>query len=225
MDKEAQKRRAAEAALSYVVDGEYLGVGTGSTVNYFIDALAERVKSGRLSIKGTVSSSNETTRQLKQAGMDVVELNFTGTLDVYVDGADEADRNLHLIKGGGAALTGEKIVAAASRKFVCIVDQSKRVRVLGDFPLPVEVIPMARSYVARQLVALGGSPTWREKVVTDYGNIILDVRNLDLTDARRMEEKINALDGVVTVGLFARRSADVLLTGSESGVETLTSSY
>lgn len=225
MDKEAQKRRAAEAALTYVVDGEYLGVGTGSTVNHFIDALAERIRSGRLRIQGAVSSSNETTRRLKQAGIDVVELNFTGTLDVYVDGADEADRNLHLIKGGGAALTGEKIIAAASRKFVCIVDQSKRVRVLGDFPLPLEVIPMARSFVARQLVAMGGSPTWREKVVTDYGNVILDVRNLDLTDARRMEEKVGAIAGVVTVGLFARRGADVLLTGTESGVETFTSSY
>lgn len=221
MDKEAQKRRAAEAALDYVERGDYLGVGTGSTVNYFIDGLAQRLKSGDLHIRGAVSSSAATTQRLREADIEVVDLNTSGTLPVYVDGADEADRHLHLIKGGGAALTGEKIIAGASRRFVCIVDQGKRVKVLGDFPLPVEIIPMARSFVARQLVALGGRPEWRQDVVTDYGNMILDVRNLGLTDPVGMEDRINALPGVVTVGLFARRGADILLTGTDDGVETL----
>jgi ribose 5-phosphate isomerase A len=220
MDKEQQKRDAAEAALAYIAAGEYLGVGTGSTVEYFIEALARQQRNGELHIAGAVASSRATARRLDQAGIHVVDANAAGTLPVYVDGADETDRHLRLIKGGGAALTGEKILAGASRRFVCIVDKGKRVRRLGDFPLPVEAIPMARSFVARQLAVLGGHPQWREDVVTDHGNVILDVRGLNLTDPLAMEDKINALPGVVTVGLFARRGADILLTGTDQGVET-----
>ncbi|MDR3417873.1 MAG: ribose-5-phosphate isomerase RpiA [Nevskia sp.] len=217
MSQDAAKQAAAEAALQYVVPGEILGVGTGSTVNYFIDALA-RVRS---TIPGAASSSEASTARLKAAGIEVVDLNDAGTLSIYVDGADEADRHLRLIKGGGGALTREKIVAAASRKFVCIADESKLVDVLGKFPLPVEVIPMARSYVARELVRLGGIPKLREHCITDNGNVILDVTGLAITDPVRMETEIGLLAGVVTVGLFARRPADVLLLGSPSGVREL----
>ena len=211
------KQRAAEAALQYVGEGAVVGVGTGSTVNFFIDALAA---SGRR-ISAAVSSSEASTRRLAAHGIPVLDLNEAGELGVYVDGADEATRGLHLIKGGGGALTREKIVAAASRRFVCIVDEKKLVDRLGAFPLPVEVIPMARNLVARELRRLGGEPAWREGVVTDNGNHILDVRNLAIPDPVALEGEINQLAGVVTVGLFARRPADVLLVGTPSGVVTL----
>jgi ribose 5-phosphate isomerase A len=217
MAADDQKRAAAEAALPYVTEGSVLGVGTGSTVNHFIAALAK----SRRSIAGAVSSSEASTRLLRAAGIEVVDLNTAGDLDLYVDGADEATRHLALIKGGGAALTREKIVAAASRRFVCIVDASKVVDVLGRFPLPVEVIPMARSYVARQLVKLGGQPVLREGVTTDNGNAILDVHNLRITDPRALETEINQIAGVVANGIFARRGADLLLVGTDAGVETL----
>jgi ribose 5-phosphate isomerase A len=217
MAADDQKRAAAEAALAYVPEGSVLGVGTGSTVNHFIAALGRK----RLPIAGAVSSSEASTRLLKAAGIDVVDLNSAGDLDVYVDGADEATRHLALIKGGGAALTREKIVAAASRRFVCIVDRSKVVDVLGRFPLPVEVIPMARSYVARQLVRLGGQPVLREGAVTDNGHAILDVHNLTITDPQALETEINMIVGVVANGLFARRGADLLLVGTDAGVEVI----
>jgi len=175
----------------------------------------------RHDIPGAASSSEASSARLKAAGIPVLDLNNAGTLSIYVDGADEADHHLHLIKGGGAALTREKIVAAASRKFICIADESKLVQVLGKFPLPVEVIPMARSYVARELVKLGGMPSWREKVVTDNGNVILDVAGLSITDPVKLETEIGLIAGVVTVGLFARRPADVLLLGSPAGVREL----
>ena len=215
MSQDAAKKAAAEAALKFVEHGEVLGVGTGSTVNYFIDALA----SLRHDIPGAVSSSNASTERLKKIGIPVLDLNRTGTLSIYVDGADEADAHLHLIKGGGGALTREKIIAAASRKFICIADESKLVRVLGKFPLPVEVIPMAQSYVGRQMVALGGTPVLREGFTTDNGNIILDVHGFSITDPVKLETQINQITGVVTVGLFAQRPADVLLLGSAFGVK------
>jgi ribose 5-phosphate isomerase A len=217
MSQQEQKRAAAEAALQFVEDGVIVGVGTGSTVDFFIEALAAK----RDRIRGAVSSSVASTRKLADVGIPIYELNDTGTLDLYVDGADESDRHLQLIKGGGGALTREKIVAAASRRFVCIVDQSKLVKVLGAFPVPVEVIPMARSYVARQLVALGGQPALREGFVTDNGNEILDVHNLEITNAPELETAINQIAGVVTVGIFARRPADILLIGTDTGVERM----
>lgn len=217
MTQDEAKRAAAEAALKYIQPGQVLGVGTGSTVNYFIDALASR----KHEIPGAVSSSNASTERLKKIGIEVLDLNNTGPISIYVDGADEATQNLHLIKGGGAALTREKIVAAASQTFVCIADESKLVPVLGKFPLPVEVIPMARSYVARELAKLGGSPEYRTGVVTDNGNVILDVRYLDLTDAVKMEQAINQITGVVTVGLFAQRPADVLILGGAQGIREI----
>ena len=217
MDADARKKAAAEAALEYVEDGAMIGVGTGSTVNHFIAALAAR----RHRIAGAVSSSEASTRLLKEHGIDVQSLNDAGDLPLYVDGADEATRHLDLIKGGGGALTREKIVAAASRRFVCIVDDSKLVDVLGRFPLPVEVIPMARSLVARRLVALGGQPVLRQGFKTDNGNEILDVHNLKIPDPRALEAEIGLLAGVVAVGLFARRGADLLLVAGDSGVSTL----
>jgi ribose 5-phosphate isomerase A len=217
MSQDTAKKAAAEAALQYLVPGEILGVGTGSTVNFFIDALAAR----RQDIPAAVSSSEASSARLKAAGIPVMDLNSAGTLSIYVDGADEADHHLRLIKGGGAALTREKIVAAASRRFICIADESKLVDVLGKFPLPVEVIPMARSYIARELVRLGGIPKWREHVVTDNGNVILDVSGLSITDPLKMETEIGLLAGVVTVGLFAHRPADVLVLGSAAGVRVL----
>lgn len=216
-DPQHGKRLAAAAALEFVTEGMIVGVGTGSTVNLFIDALAAR----RDRIAGAVSSSEASTARLKAAGIEVLELNRTGDLELYVDGADETDEHRRLIKGGGAALTREKVVAAASRKFVCIVDDSKLVDVLGRFPLPVEVIPMARSYVARQLTRLGGQPVWRENVTTDNGNQILDVHGLRILDPPALETAINGIAGVVTVGLFAHRPADVVLVGSAAGVRTL----
>jgi ribose 5-phosphate isomerase A len=217
MTPEEKKRRAAEAAIGYVTDGMVVGVGTGSTVNHFIAALT----GWRDRIAGAVSSSDASTLLLKKAGIEVFDLNSVGNLELYVDGADEATRHLQLIKGGGAALTREKIVASASQRFICIVDDSKVVEVLGRFPLPVEVIPMARSLVARQLVKLGGQPVWREGVVTDNGNVILDVHNLEILDPPSLESEINQLPGVVTVGLFARRPADVLLVAGPDGVERI----
>jgi len=217
MTPEQKKQRAAEAAVSFLRDGMTVGVGTGSTVNHFIAALA----AWRDRIAGAVSSSEASTKLLRQAGIEVLDLNAAGDLELYVDGADEATRHLHLIKGGGGALTREKVVAAASHRFVCIVDDSKLVDVLGRFPLPVEVIPMARSLVARQLVKLGGQPVWREGFVTDNGNVILDVHNLEILDAPALETEINQLAGVVTVGLFARRGADVLIVAGDGGVETI----
>jgi ribose 5-phosphate isomerase A len=217
MDQNQAKKAVAEAALAYLVPGEILGVGTGSTVNYFIDALASR----KADIAGAVSSSEASSARLKAIGIPVLDANSAGPLSIYVDGADEADKHLRLIKGGGAALTREKIVAEAARSFVCIVDESKLVPVLGKFPLPVEVIPMARSLVARKLAALGGDPRWREGVVTDNGNVILDVHGLQIVDPVGLEATINQIPGVVTVGLFARRKADVLLIGGPQGVRRL----
>ena len=216
MNQDEQKRQAAQAALAYV-EGGIIGVGTGSTVNHFIDALAT-VK-GR--IQGAVSSSEASTARLKAHGIAVEDLNAVGDLALYVDGADEANRQLQLIKGGGGALTREKIVAAASERFVCIADASKLVDVLGRFPLPVEVIPMARSFVARQLVRLGGTPVWREGFVTDNGNLILDVHGLEILSPAALEQEINNISGVVTVGIFALRPADVLILGTPQGPQTL----
>ncbi len=206
------KRLAAEKAIEYVEDGMIVGVGTGSTVAYFIDALAKI----QHRIKGAVSSSDQSTARLKQHGIEVLELNHTGNLSLYVDGADECDGNKCLIKGGGAALTREKIIAEASERFVCIIDPSKQVKVLGRFPLPVEVIPMARSLVARRIMDMtGGQPTWREGVITDNGNVILDIHHLEITDPVKLERELNQLPGVVAVGLFARRPADVVIVGGE----------
>ena len=217
MNADQLKQQAALAALAHVEEGSILGVGTGSTVDHFIDAMAAQ----KLRIRGAVSSSERSTKRLRAAGYDVLDLNTVGDLDLYIDGADESDRHRRLIKGGGGALTREKIVAAASRRFVCIADESKLVEVLGKFPLPIEVIPMARSYVARRLVALGGQPVYREGFVTDNGNQILDVHGLSIVDPLSMETTINGIAGVVTVGLFAHRPADVLILGSASGVKTL----
>jgi ribose 5-phosphate isomerase A len=206
------KRLAAEKALEYVEDGMIVGVGTGSTVAYFIDGLA-RIQHR---IKGAVSSSDQSTARLKEHGIEVLELNHTGDLSLYVDGADECDGNKCLIKGGGAALTREKIIAEASQRFICIIDPSKQVPVLGRFPLPVEVIPMARSLVARRIMDMtGGQPAWREGVVTDNGNQILDIHHLQITDPVALERELNQLPGVVAVGLFARRPADVVIVGGE----------
>ena len=218
MDANAQKKAAAEAALKYVEDDMMVGVGTGSTVNFFIDALAS-VK-GR--IKGTVASSEASTKRLRELRIPVMELNDTDGCDVYVDGADEVTEHLAMIKGGGAALTREKIVAGASRRFVCICDASKLVPVLGNFPLPVEVIPMARSFVARTLVKVtGGMPQLRAGVTTDNGNLILDVRGLKIMKPMEMEAELDHIPGVVTNGLFARRPADILLLASNEGVRTI----
>ncbi len=218
MDASALKKAAAEAALAYVEDDTVVGVGTGSTVNFFIDALAAR----RARITATVASSEASAKRLRELRIPVRELNDTDGCDLYVDGADEVTEHLAMIKGGGAALTREKIVAQASRRFVCIADQSKLVPVLGRFPLPVEVIPMARSFVARELVKLGGMPELRQGVTTDNGNLILDVRGLSIMKPMELEGEINQIPGVVTNGLFARRPADVLLLAGPSGVRTLT---
>ena len=217
MTPDEMKKAAAEAALDYVKSGMVIGIGTGSTANHFIDALA-RVK-GR--VEGTVASSNASAERLKKHGIAVLDLNASGDLALYVDGADEATRHRHLIKGGGGALTREKIVAAASKQFVCIADESKLVDVLGQFPLPVEVIPMARSYVAREIVKLGGQPRLRAGFTTDNGNVILDVHNLSILNPLELEEKLDHLAGVVSNGIFARRPADVLILGGAGGVRVL----
>jgi ribose 5-phosphate isomerase A len=218
MSATEKKRRAAEAAIPYIVPGMVLGIGTGSTVAQLVEVLKDR----KIQLEAAVSSSRKTSDALKALGIPETDLNAEGDLDLYIDGADEATAGGVLIKGGGAALTREKIIAAASRKFVCIVDDSKLVEQLGAFPLPVEVIPMARSYVARQLVKLGGTPVWREATVTDNGNAILDVHGLRLDDPSAMEDAINGIAGVVTVGLFAHRGADVLLVAGDAAVTTIT---
>jgi ribose 5-phosphate isomerase A len=217
MTQDEMKQAVARAALEHVVPGTIIGIGTGSTANFFIDSLAEI----KHTIKGTVASSEASAKRLEGHGIPVLDLNSVDEISVYVDGADETNRQAHLVKGGGGALTREKIVAAVAKKFVCIVDSTKVVDPLGAFPLPVEVIPMARSYVARELVKLGGEPVYREGFVTDNSNVILDVHGLKITDAIALEQKLNNITGVVTNGLFALRPADVVLVGSESGVTTL----
>ncbi|MDR6235094.1 ribose-5-phosphate isomerase RpiA [Pseudomonas oryzihabitans] len=221
MNQDQLKQAVAQAAVDLILPqlsrDSVVGVGTGSTANFFIDLLAKH----KLEFDGAVASSQATADRLKSHGINVYDLNGVSDLEFYVDGADEADGHLNLIKGGGAALTREKIVAAVARKFICIADASKRVDVLGEFPLPVEVIPMARSHVARELVKLGGDPEYRDGVVTDNGNVILDVHNMHIVDPLGLEAKINNIVGVVANGLFAARPADVLLLGTAQGVERL----
>jgi ribose 5-phosphate isomerase A len=217
MTQDEMKKSAAIKALEFIENDSIVGVGTGSTVNYFIDALAT-IKN---KIQGAVSSSEESSKRLTDHGIEVFDLNDVDVLDVYVDGADEITKYMSMIKGGGAALTREKIVAAVAKKFICIADNSKQVELLGRFPLPVEVIPMARSYVARELVKLGGDPEYRQGVVTDNGNVILDVHNLSIIDPKKLEADINAIVGVVTNGLFAQRGADILILGTKSGVSII----
>jgi ribose 5-phosphate isomerase A len=217
MNADRKKQLAAAAAADHIREDTIIGIGTGSTVNLLIDEMAAR----KLRIRGAVSSSEASTARLKRHQFEIFELNDAGDLDLYIDGADESDRDLRLIKGGGAALTREKIVAAASKRFVCIADDSKLVDVLGKFPLPIEVIPMARSYVAREIVKLGGQPVWRDGVVTDNGNQIIDVHQLRIVDPAGLETTLNQIAGIVTVGLFAHRGADVLILGTDSGVKTL----
>lgn len=217
MTQDEMKQAVAQAALEFVEAGTMIGVGTGSTANFFIDALAQI----KHRIEGAVASSVATATRLKGHGIPVFELNEATELSVYVDGADESNKQLQLIKGGGGALTREKIVAAASKTFVCIADESKLVDILGKFPLPVEVIPMARSFVARQIVKLGGSPVLRENYTTDNGNLILDVRNMEIMEPIKLETALNQIPGVVTNGLFALRAANVLLLGTPTGVRRL----
>ena len=216
MTQDELKQKVAQAALHYVKDISIVGVGTGSTVKHFINYLADL----KGQIEGAVSSSEATTEHLKKVGIPVLDLNAVGPLDVYIDGADEVSPHNHLIKGGGGALTREKIIAAASKQFICIVDETKIVNTLGAFALPVEVIPMARSYVSRELVKLGGQPVWRENFITDNHNVILDVHNLSITDPIELEKIINNITGVVANGLFALRPADVILIGG--GTEVIT---
>ncbi len=215
MTQDEMKKAAGWAALKYVEKGSIVGVGTGSTVNHFIDALGTMSEE----IKGAVSSSIASTEKLEALGIKIFDCNEVASLDIYVDGADEINADREMIKGGGAALTREKIVAAIADKFICIVDGTKAVDVLGTFPLPVEVIPMARSYVARQLVKLGGDPCYRERVITDNGNVILDVYGMKITNPKQLEDQINGIPGVVTVGLFAHRGADVVITGTPEGAK------
>ncbi len=217
MTQDELKQKVAQAAMHYIKDVAIVGVGTGSTVKHFINYLAN-IKGD---IEGAVSSSEMSTAQLKSVGIPVLDLNAVGTLDVYVDGADEVTPHKHMVKGGGGALTREKIIGAASKKFICIVDETKCVDVLGKFPLPVEVVPMARSYVAREMVKLGGQPVWRENFITDNHNVILDVHNLDIIDPIKLEQIINNITGVVCVGIFAMRPADVVLVGKGTEVITL----
>lgn len=217
MDQKEKKLIAAKASLDYIRDGDILGIGTGSTVNELIDLLP----SIREKIQAVVSSSAATTAKLEELGFEVSMLNSVGDVDVYIDGADEANKHFQLIKGGGGALTREKILAGASRKFVCIIDDSKQVGMLGTFPLPIEVVPMAQSFVARKMVKMRGQPIWRENFVTDNGNHILDIHNLQITNPLEMETRINQIPGVVTVGLFAHRPADVLVVASDTGVRTM----
>jgi ribose 5-phosphate isomerase A len=209
------KKQAAEAALKYVEPNTIVGVGTGSTVNFFIDALATM----KNDIEGAVSSSEESTKRLKAHGIEVIELNNVGNLPVYIDGADEIDEHLRMVKGGGGALTREKIIAAVADKFICIADESKVVGRLGNFPVPVEVIPMARSYVAREIVKLGGDPVWRQGFTTDNGNVILDIHNFDILDPVQLEQQLNSIVGVVTNGLFAKRGANVAIIASPAGLK------
>lgn len=217
MDQQEKKLIAAKASLAYIQEGAILGVGTGSTVNELIDLLP----SIRDKIQAVVSSSAATTARLEELDFEVSMLNSVGDVDVYIDGADEADKHMRLIKGGGGALTREKILAGASRKFVCIIDDTKQVGMLGTFPLPIEVVPMAQSFVARKMVKMRGQPIWRENFVTDNGNHILDIHNLQITNPLEMETRINQLPGVMTVGLFAHRPADVLVVASDTGVRVM----
>ncbi|MDR0219389.1 MAG: ribose-5-phosphate isomerase RpiA [Enterobacteriaceae bacterium] len=217
MTQDELKKAVGWAALEYVTPGTIVGVGTGSTASHFIDALGTM----KDQIEGAVSSSEASTEKLKSLGIPVFDCNEVDSLGIYVDGADEINAHKQMIKGGGAALTREKIIAAIAKKFICIIDESKQVDVLGKFPLPVEVIPMARAYVARELVKLGGTPVYRQNVVTDNGNVILDVHNLAIVNAIELENRINAIAGVVTVGLFANRGADVVLVGTANGVKTV----
>ena len=217
MTQDEQKRAVARAAIQHVPAGCIVGVGTGSTANYFIEELA-KIKH---KIEGAVASSEATAQRLRSHGIEVMDLNSVNELPLYVDGADEVTEHLHMIKGGGGALTREKIVAAVARKFVCVADQSKLVEVLGEFPLPVEVIPMARSYVAREIARLGGQPMLRQGFTTDNGNVILDVRGLQILNPVELETALNQITGVVTNGLFARRGANVLLLGTDSGILTI----
>jgi len=217
MSQDEMKKAAAEAALEYIKPGDMVGVGTGSTVNFFIDALATI----KHRIEGAVSSSEASTERLKSHGIPVFDLNEVNELSVYVDGADEVTKHMAMIKGGGGALTREKIVAAVAEKFVCIVDDSKLVDVMGNFPLPIEVIPMARSYVARRIVKLGGQPVYREGFVTDNGNQILDVHNMSIVDPLKLETDLNQIVGVVTNGLFAHRGANIVVMGTPEGIKTL----
>ena len=216
--QDLQKQEVAKAAIEHVVEDSIIGIGTGSTANYFIDELAAI----KHKIEGTVASSEASAERLRGHGIPVYDLNAVDEISVYIDGADESNKQLHLIKGGGGALTREKIVAAVSKKFVCIADGSKLVDVMGKFPLPVEVIPMARSYVAREIVKLGGDPVWRENFVTDNGNQILDIHNLNIVDPVSLERELNNIVGVVTNGLFALRPADILMLGTADGVITMT---
>jgi ribose 5-phosphate isomerase A len=217
VEADAKKRCAALAALERVAAGATIGVGTGSTVNFFIDALA----ANRGRVKHAVASSEASARRLRAAGITVLDLNELSDLDLYIDGADEATHQRHLIKGGGAALTREKIVAAAAQRFLCIIDDSKMVATLGRFPLPIEVIPMARTLVARELAALGGRPVWREGCVTDNGNHILDIHGLSIDEPLALERELNQITGIVTVGLFAARPADELLIGTAQGLQII----
>ena len=217
MTQDELKKQVAESALEYIKNVPVIGVGTGSTVNFFIEMLADY----KSTIEATVSSSDDTTRRLEALGIPVLSLNEVSNIEVYIDGADEVDPNKKLIKGGGGALTREKIIAAASDKFVCIVDSTKTVNVMGKFPLPIEVIPMARSYVAREMVKMGGQPVWRENYMTDNGCEIIDIHNLNITNPMEMERIINNISGVVTVGLFALRDADVVLVGNGDKVDTM----
>jgi len=218
MSLDAYKKAAALAALDYIEAGWVVGIGTGSTANHFIDGLATI----KHKIDGAVASSEASAERLKSHGIEVLDLNSTGTLPIYVDGADESNKYLQLIKGGGGALTREKIVAGASEKFICVADDSKLVDMLGAFPLPIEVVPMARSFVAREIVKLGGTPELREGFTTDNGNIILDVKNIQISGAAKLEENLNNIPGVVTNGIFALRPADVLILGGKDGIRTLT---
>jgi len=218
MNQEQAKQQVAEAAMEYIEWDWVVGVGTGSTANLFIDELAKM----KANIEGAVASSEASAKRLREHGLRVLELDQVGDLPVYVDGADEATKHMDLIKGGGAALTREKIVAAASDKFVCIADDSKLVETLGAFPLPIEVIPMAKSYVARQVVKLGGNPILRDGVITDNGNLIIDVHDMQIDNPAELERQLNQIAGMVTNGLFAQRGADVLLLGGEGGVTTIT---
>lgn len=215
LSQDQKKQAAAEAAMDFVKSDAIVGVGTGSTVNYFIDALATQ----KHRIQGAVSSSDASTKRLKAHGIEVFDLNEVDDLDIYVDGADEITEHKHMIKGGGAALTREKIVAAVAKTFICIIDDTKNVPVLGKFPLPVEVIPLARSYVAREIVKLGGDPEYRQGVVTDNGNHIIDVHNLSIVNPTETETHLNQVVGVVTNGLFAHRGADIVITGTNDGVD------
>lgn len=217
MNQDEMKKVAALAAIEYLPNSGIIGVGTGSTVNHFIDLIAPL----KHKFEGAVSSSEASTERMKAHGIQVFDLNAVGELEIYVDGADESNKFLHLIKGGGGALTREKIIAAASKKFVCIADETKLVDVMGEFPLPVEVIPMARSYVAREIVKLGGTPVWRENFITDNGNVILDIENLRIMEPVKLEQQMNNITGVVTVGLFANRPADVLILGTPDGAKTI----